>query len=349
MNYFLIFLIIGILALFIPNTVFGEQEQLFYGKSEFQKLPSVIYPDHDSRFELKILYNKGAYTIKELKPMIDVYPERYSSHVTITTRDVGDYLVQGSTGIIHGTITTDSTIPQGKIFLVAYFTAKDIWDNSMKSAWSTTSDPIDVEPEILKKSPCDEKRSDKSVPIKLDYEIKGGKVVTFCKRENTNSVITKIDAKSDGQITVIIPKKVVYSLSSIDCKDDSELFILMNGEEILPTKSIHTKKENIIAVEFSKGIHTMEFIGATIIPDPSPAQYCGIVMGFDSLYLPPKFQIEKGMKSEQIKCNEGLELIIRSNDRPACVKLETMPELHKRGIGFLTRNYMPYSPYPDHN
>lgn len=65
--------------------------------------------------------------------------------------------------------------------------------------------------------------------------------------------------------------------------------------------------------------------------------------------LSPLQQFRSGIKIENIQCKEGLELIIRSDDRPACVKLESMPELFKRGIGFLTRNYMPYSPYPDHN
>jgi len=103
------------------------------------------------------------------------------------------------------------------------------------------------------------------------------------------------------------------------------------------------------AVGFTKGKHNISFIGTVIIPDPSPNQYCGIVRGYNSLYLPPKIQTELGVKPQFIRCNEGLELIIRTGDKPACVKLETMPELHKRGIGFLGRNYMPYSPYPDHN
>jgi hypothetical protein len=168
-------------------------------------------------------------------------------------------------------------------------------------------------------------------PIDLEYDIHYGTVVSICKLEDTNSVITEINAEKDGQIMITIPKKVVHSLSSTDCADDSELLVLMDDEEVLPFNYIHSKKDNIITVKFSKGIHTIEFIGFTVMPDPSPAQYCGIIMGLDSLYLPPKFQIEKGMKPEQVRCNDKLVLIIKSTDAsPACVKPETGKKLLER-------------------
>lgn len=170
-------------------------------------------------------------------------------------------------------------------------------------------------------------------PIDLEYDIHYGIVVSICKLEDTNSVITEINAEKDGQIMITIPKKVVYSLSSTDCADDSELLVLMDNEEILPFNYIHSKKDNIITVKFSKGVHTIEFVGFTILPDPSPAQYCGIVMGLDSLYLPPKFQIEKGMKIEQVRCNEGLTLLKKaSNDNPLCVSFKTGQKLLERNL-----------------
>jgi len=169
-------------------------------------------------------------------------------------------------------------------------------------------------------------------PIDLEYKIDGGTVTSICKSKVTNTVIVKIDAKQDGRITMIIPKNIVYSLATTDCRDDSDLMILLDNEETLPAKSIHTKKNNTITVKFSKGPHTIEFIGFIILPDPSPAQYCGIVMGFDSLYLPPKLQVERGMKAEQIRCNDGLTLLKKtSNDNPACVKPETLKKLRERG------------------
>jgi len=169
-------------------------------------------------------------------------------------------------------------------------------------------------------------------PLDLQYGIRGGALLDLCKNDDTNSVIAKIDAGYDGEITLTIPKKVVYSLTSTDCADDSELIILFDNEEILATKSTHSNKDNVITVTFPRGHHTIEFIGASIMPDPSPVQYCGIVMGLDSLYLPPKFQVERGMKMDQVKCNAGLYLIHNPNgSHPACVRETTLQKLVERG------------------
>lgn len=196
---------------------------------------------------------------------------------------------------------------------------------------------------------CEDTKDQKAfIPIDLEYEIDGGSVVAICKVVKNIEVVAIIDAHDDGQITIHIPKKLVYSIAGTECEEGSLLVFDNYGEPTLVNAS-NAKSENIITLGFTKGKHNISFIGSVIMPDPSPNQYCGIVMGYDSLYLPPKIQTELGVKPQFIRCNEGLELIIRSNDHPACVRLETMPDLYKRGIGFLTRNYMPYSPYPDHN
>ncbi len=331
MKYFLVLLLIPLLVLFASYEAFGEEEQVFYGNSEFQRLPTVIGPDQDYRFEIKVHFTEGLYAIKELTTVIDVYPASFSPHMTITAKSV-EGVVQGSIVRIPVTITTDSNIPEGRISLVAYFVAKNNWDKPVRSAWNTSSDPINVESKIPDKEFCDDLSKFQSSPIELEYEIDGGKVVATCHSKDTNSVITKIDAQRDGQITVTIPKKIVYSLSSTDCATDSDLLILMDGEKALSTKSIHTKKDNAITVRFSKGTHTIEFIGTVIIPDPSPDQYCGIVMGFDSPYLPPKFQLKRGMEPEQVRCNEELQLMILKSEKPICVKPYTTEQIIKRGL-----------------
>lgn len=192
-------------------------------------------------------------------------------------------------------------------------------------------------------------RQEDCKPVTIDYQIKGGTLTSICKQSKWMVGLTaEIKAYSDGEVILDIPKSMVFSLDSKDCDTSNAFIVLLDGKEI-PLTVTENGSSNLVKIPFTEGDHEIQVAGTSIIPSPAPAQYCGIVMGYDSLYLPPKFQIERGMEPEQVKCNEGLELIIRSNDRPACVKSETMPDLHKRGIGFLTRNYMPYSPYPDHN
>ncbi len=60
---------------------------------------------------------------------------------------------------------------------------------------------------------------------------------------------------------------------------------------------------------------------------PSHPEY----VGFDA----PLRQIAFGVMPEEIKCNMGLELIIKHNQSPACVKLETAEKLEARGWGVM--------------
>jgi hypothetical protein len=51
------------------------------------------------------------------------------------------------------------------------------------------------------------------------------------------------------------------------------------------------------------------------------------------IHLPPLKQIKSGVPLIDVKCNEGLVLIIKHNDSPACVRPETAENLENRGWG----------------
>ena len=48
----------------------------------------------------------------------------------------------------------------------------------------------------------------------------------------------------------------------------------------------------------------------------------------------PKKQMKRGISVEDVLCREGLELVIRTNGSPACVKPETAERMHKIGMLF---------------
>jgi hypothetical protein len=50
--------------------------------------------------------------------------------------------------------------------------------------------------------------------------------------------------------------------------------------------------------------------------------------------LPPKKQFVRGISAENIVCKSGLELVIRTNGSPACVKPETVIKMQNMGILF---------------
>lgn len=173
--------------------------------------------------------------------------------------------------------------------------------------------------------------SGNAIPVELKYQINGGSVEKICKFQNGPSVTAKIDAHSDGQLTIEVPKKLVYSLAGGNC-EEGEILVLMDNQEIVPINVKNTTSSNLITIEFKKGEHVLEFAGYEIIPYPSPSMLCGIVRGYDSQYLPPRFQWENGVPLKAIRCNEGLELVMNSqNGKPACVKPQGIDNLIKQG------------------
>ena len=165
--------------------------------------------------------------------------------------------------------------------------------------------------------------------LELVYSIDGGNVVEICHNPDLVTLIVKVDAISDGQITMDIPRKMVYSLSQ-GC-ESQDLILLINDSESINANIVNTPKSRIITLDFPQGQNTIEFIG-TYMLDVRIHDYCGVIYGYSSKYLPPLKQINNGITSTGVLCNEGLELILKPTDNsPACVKPVTAEKLIARG------------------
>ncbi len=57
----------------------------------------------------------------------------------------------------------------------------------------------------------------------------------------------------------------------------------------------------------------------------------------------PRKQIKQGISAENVQCRNGLEIVIRTNAMPACVKSETVDKMQERGILFATKITKVYS------
>lgn len=358
MKYFV--WIFAVLVLFYTaNLAFAAQENAFHVSSKL-RFPEVLHAGEKAKFTISVT-NKGPMDIVEnLEPVIDVTPASATLYVHIETGLVEKSLWVNEGATISGNISVDKEIPVEQIFLSVSFAANDTRNN-----WVSVTDPnqtvsIKIEKssfgEDNGKSLAESTKTCKEIilgakdgtPIDLEYDIDGGastsSTVKFCY-SGDNFLVASVDAKNNGQLTVTIPKKMVYSLTSKKC-EEGDLIILMDGEEALPTSTIHNKKDNVVTIEFPKGHHVIEFLGFSIIPDPAPFRYCGVVMGFDSQFLPPKFQVLYGMEIEQIRCNEGLELVIKSsNGNPACVKQSSIPHLVQ--ISWITPTKIQFENYDD--
>ena len=53
----------------------------------------------------------------------------------------------------------------------------------------------------------------------------------------------------------------------------------------------------------------------------------------------PKKQMKRGIAVEDITCRQGLELVIRTNESPACVKPDTAKRMQELGIAFIPTTF----------
>lgn len=304
---------------------FGTSEELISGFSSIDPPLSEITPRKPTDLKILFQYTSGPYAIDNLVPIIEITPESAAPFVQIETEPTE--ITQREIRRLSVKLTVDEQIQHEKIFLSISFAGNHFLSSSdvlYKSSW-TESLTLDIAPKDvvgIALGDCE--------PIDIDYEISGGKTEVVCKSQQLNSVKAFVDANSNGTLTLDIPKHVLYALGSDDCRLDNDFFVLYDGEEIIADIT-GKESSNLVEVDFTSGIHEIEIIGAYIIPNPSPIQYCGIVENYDKLFLSPLDQTQRGMDSHQIKCNDDLVLIQKQNDTPACVKFSTGDKLIKRG------------------
>jgi len=108
------FVILLVLIGFILPQAFAN-ENLFYGTSSFERLPSFLVPENTEIVEIKFQYTDGPYSLS-VKPIIDISPKGASSYVHAEF-PLLEGVVKNSIKRMVGTITVDPEIPSEKIFL----------------------------------------------------------------------------------------------------------------------------------------------------------------------------------------------------------------------------------------
>jgi len=165
--------------------------------------------------------------------------------------------------------------------------------------------------------------------VELVHRINDGKVLEMCTEKiSTPTVFMIVQASSDTQLTIEVPKEMVYAVNQ-NCSL-SFVTIIVNDRESFATMEDESLKR-IFTIDIPKGFYNeVEILGTYTLGD-DVHQYCGEIYGYDSQYLSPKKQVDKGRTAEFVRCNEGLELIFKYDDSPACVKPETSKNLAERG------------------
>lgn len=321
MKYFLVLLILIGLGFTIPQ-VFSINENLFSGAATFERLPVTISPNAEAKFEIKFQYTEGTYSLSNVTAIVDITPKGAASFVHFDAEPFDVY--QNSIARIPVTISVDPDIEYEKIFLNISYVGTGINDVSFKSSWSD-SIMFGVIPNEITEISLNDCSS-----VDLESAISGGVLQFVCHSSVTNSVRAVINADSNGTVTLEIPKFLLYSLTDSQCNVSNDFLVLVKGREVA-SEITDNENTNSVTVDFAKGITEIEIMGTTILPDPSPAQYCGIVEGYEKQFLAPLDQTDRGVKAEFIRCNVGLVLTQRIDGTPSCVKPESILKLIERG------------------
>ncbi len=148
MKCFVIFLILmGVAFSFLtPQILAYSSEELFYGSSSFEKIPTSVIPGSLTEFEIKFRYITGPYALSNFSTVIEISPASASSKVRVDVEPI-EGISHGQVVRIPVTITVDPGIEHEKIFLSVYFTGEHFLNSSdvfYKSAWIDSA-TIDIE------------------------------------------------------------------------------------------------------------------------------------------------------------------------------------------------------------
>lgn len=94
------------------------------------------------------------------------------------------------------------------------------------------------------------------------YDISGGIVTSMHTNPQSNSLIISLDAMSDGQITITLPRELI-DFKSTDGTDE-QFFTLVDGEEVWYTDVSSDADSRTITIEFMVGSSQIEIIGSSV-------------------------------------------------------------------------------------
>jgi predicted secreted protein with PEFG-CTERM motif len=98
----------------------------------------------------------------------------------------------------------------------------------------------------------------------IPYSVMGAEVISGTLDMETKSLIVNIDADSDGDITLDIPRSVLDAKSG--ARDD-RFFVLVNGEEQDIYSEEKTDEMRSVTIQFESGVEEIEIIGTQVVPE----------------------------------------------------------------------------------
>jgi predicted secreted protein with PEFG-CTERM motif len=143
---------------------------------------------------------------------------------------------------------------------VLYGTASRTAETSFEFGGSGDQPPVRGLPQFDLANPADGS---------VGYSIKGGKILSITPDVAAKSIIIELETTADGQVKLVLPRGIIDSKSGPDGKtgDDTEFFVLVDGEEVDFEEGTATENDRTLTIEFEEGATQIEIIGTFVIPE----------------------------------------------------------------------------------
>jgi len=103
-----------------------------------------------------------------------------------------------------------------------------------------------------------------STDFALRYEITGGEVLGTEVDVETNSLLIKVDATSDGVLTIPLPRTLIDAKTNQNA--DDVFYVLVNGEEASFTETT-TSNSRTLAIDIPDGTTEITIYGTQVVPE----------------------------------------------------------------------------------
>jgi len=108
-------------------------------------------------------------------------------------------------------------------------------------------------------------KPDQSGTFDIEYIIRGGNVTDIIVDQESFALIVLIEPKSDGAITLELPRTAIDAKTMSGTDDD--FIILIDGVEVPYTETQNDANARIITIEFEEIDSDIEIIGTSVIPE----------------------------------------------------------------------------------
>ncbi len=150
-------------------------------------------------------------------------------------------------------------------------TASPLWTKSgiytISVQYGKVGRSNEVQVEIFSGGVCGESELAAKAGIEtycIPYSVIGATVEGGTINMDSNSLTVRIDADSDGDITLNIPRSVLDSTSD---DGDDRFFVLVNGEEQDVYSEEKTDDTRSVTIQFESGVEEIEIIGTYAVPE----------------------------------------------------------------------------------